>query len=147
MINEEILKHVMDKSSWFWSVKFVHASGHWWQHKDHGNSKAQLTFDVVKFFEMFDPDNKKWDKFVEIFGKKRIHHDDTVLVMENQEERSAHRNEEKVLHILRWLLSEVLEEEKERKETKVPHHEKKRRLNDKKHHWKKKENRSISNIE
>ena len=147
LTNDEILAHVMDKSNDFWAVKFVHASGHGGQHKDHGNSKAQLTFDVSKFFDEFDPENHKWEKFVEVFGKKRIHHDDTILVMENQEERSAHRNEEKLLHVLRWLLSEVLEEEKERKETKVPHHEKKKRMNDKHHISNKKENRKIPEID
>ncbi len=147
LTNDEILAHVMDKSNDFWTVKFVHASGHWWQHKDHGNSKAQLTFDVAKFFEEFDPENTKWDKFVEVFGKKNIHHDGGSVVLENQTERSAQRNKDNVLHKLRWLLSDVLEEEKKRKQTKVPHHEKKKRMNNKNHNSKKKESRKIPEVE
>lgn len=143
---ERILNHVMDKSKDFWKVKFVRASGHGWQHKDHGNSKAQLTFDVNKFFEIFDLD-EKWDKFVDVVGKKNIHHDGTAVILENQEQRSAKMNEENVLKHLRHLLSEVLEEELERKETKVPKHQKKKRLDNKKHHSKKKEHRKKPEIE
>ena len=145
--NEEILNYVMEKSNNFWTVKFVHASGHGWQHKDHGNSKAQLTFDVAKFFEEFDPENNLWNKFVEIFGKKNIHHDGSSVVMENQTERSAQRNKEKVLHHLRWLLWQVLEQQKDRKPTKVPHHEKKKRTDDKKHNGKRKENRKKPDVD
>ncbi len=147
VINEDILKHVIDKSNWFWTVKFVHASGHGWQCKDHGNSKAQLTFDVKKFFEEFDPENKKWEKFVEVFGKKNIHHDGSSVMIENQTERSAQRNKDNVLHKLRWLLSDVLEEEKKRKQTKVSHNEKKKRMNNKNHNSKKKENRKKPEID
>ena len=147
LTNDEILANVMNKSNGFWVVKFVHASGHWWQHKDHGNSKAQLTFDVKKFFEEFDPENKRWDKFVEVFGKKNIHHDGSSVMLENQMERSAQRNKDNVLHKLRWLLSGVLEEEKERKDTKVPYHEKKKRTDDKKYHSKKKKHRKNPKID
>ena len=147
MTNEDILKHVIDKSNWFWTVKFVQASGHGGQHKDHGHSKAQLIFDVKKFFEEFDSENKKWEKFVEVFGKKNIHHNGNSVMLENQTERSAQRNKDNVLHKLKWLLSDVLDEEKERKQTKVPHHEKKKRMNNKNHNSKKKENRKIPEIE
>lgn len=122
---EEILHHVLDKSNDYWKIKFIHSSGHGWQHKDHGNSKAQLTFDVAKFFEDYDEDNLMRDKFVEIFWKKNIHHEGTVVVLENQEQRSAKVNEEKVLKHLRNLLSQVLEEELERAETTVLDIEKK----------------------
>lgn len=143
---DHILGEVMDKNKKFWNVKFVHASGHGWQHKDHGNSKAQLIFDVEKFFETFDLD-EKWDRFVEVVGKKNIHHDDTVVILENQEDRSAKINKENVLKHLRHLLSEVLEEENERIETIIPKHEKEKRLQDKKHHSKKKEHRKYPDIE
>lgn len=143
---ENILHEVMDKSKWYWSVKFVHASGHGWQHKDHGNSKAQLKFDINKFFEDFDLDDSMRDDFVVVFGKKHIHHDDSVLILENQEQRSAKKNEENVLKHLKDKLSEFLEEEKERIETQVPQHEKEQRLEDKKHHSKKKEYRKSPDI-
>jgi protein subunit release factor B len=124
----------MEKQNGYWKVKFIHSSGHGGQHKDHGNSKAQLSFDVAKFFEDYDEDNTRWDKFVEVFGKKNIHHNNTVVVLENQEQRSAKVNEETVLKHLRHMLSEVLEDEIERIETKVPKIEKKKRVDDKKHH-------------
>ncbi len=144
---ETILHEVMDKSKGFYKTKFIHASGHGGQHKDHGNSKAQLTFDVEKFFDTFELDEEKWEKFVEIFGKKNIHHDDTMVILENQEQRSAKTNEENVLKHLRHLLSEVLEEDKDRLETKVPHIEKKKRLDNKKHHSKKKKHRAKPDVE
>lgn len=144
---DQILQEVMDKSKWFWTVKFVHASGHGGQHKDHGNSKAQLVFDVEKFFEAFDLGDDRRDKFVEVFGKKKIHHDNTSVMLENQDERSAQRNKENVLHHLRWLLVEFLEEKKDRVATKTPKYEKKKRLDDKKHHSKKKKHREMPELE
>ena len=144
---EEILHNIMDKKNNFWSVKFVHSSGHGGQHKDHGNSKAQLFFDVTKFFEDFDKDNTKWDKFVQVFGKHNIHHDGSVVILENQEQRSAKANEENVLIHLRHLLSSVLEDDVDRIETEVPHIEKEKRLEEKKHHWKKKKHRAKNDIE
>lgn len=143
---EKILNDVMDKSKDFWKIKLVRASGHGWQHKDHGNSKAQLFFDIDKFFEIFDLEDKKWDDFVEVVWKKNIHHDNSVLILENQEDRSAKINKENVLKHLRHLLSKVLEEQKERKETKVPKSQKEKRLQNKKHHSKKKENRKNPDI-
>jgi ribosome-associated protein len=147
LTNEEILNHVMDKSNNFWAVKFVHASGHGGQHKDHGNSKAQLHFDVGKFFDEFDPEDRKWEKFVEVFGKKKIHHNNMSVVLEDQEERSALRNQEIALHHLRHKLSEFLEDDIVRKETKVPYHEKKKRIDDKKRKAKKKKNRAKLEME
>lgn len=148
MTNEEVLKYVMDKSNNFWAVKFVHASGHGWQHKDHGNSKAQLSFDVDKFFDFFDDlTEEDREKFVGVVWHKNIHHDNTVLTLENQSERSAQRNKKNVLHHLRWILFEFLEEEKDRIETKVPPHEKKKRIDDKKHNSKKKQNRKVPEVE
>ncbi len=146
LYKDKILHEVMDKSQWYWQMKLVHASGHGGQHKDHGNSKAQLKFDVDKFFKTFDLDDKR-EKFVEVFGKKRIHHDDTVVILENQEQRSAKTNEENVLKHLRHMLSEVLEDELERIETKVPKHKKEKRIKDKKHHSKKKEQRKKPDVE
>jgi|GEM_PF-3771142 len=63
---DHILNEVMDKSKGFWKVKMIHASGHGGQNKDHGNSKAQLTFDINKFFEIFELDEQKWEKFIDI---------------------------------------------------------------------------------
>ncbi len=138
---DHILNEVMDKSKGFWKVKMIHASGHGGQNKDHGNSKAQLTFDINKFFEIFELDEQKWEKFIDIVWKKQVHHEQSVLILENQEQRSAKMNEENVLKHLRQIISELFEDEKERVETKVPKHEKEKRLQDKKHHSQKKEHR------
>jgi len=140
---DEII-HKLDKNNEkFWEIKLVHASGHGWQNINHGNSKAQLTFDVNKFFEIFDISDDKWDKFIEVFGPSKIHHNNSIVVLENQETRYAQKNKEKVLNHLKSLLRELLEEKKERIETKVPPKANKKRLNDKKFHSKKKKDRTI----
>lgn len=126
----------------FWWIKLVHASGHWWQNINHGNSKAQLFFDVNSFFELFELDSQQdWDKFVKVVWKKKIHHDNSVLVLENQETRHAERNKENVLKNLRSLLLDFLQEDKDRIETKVPKKEKEKRLQNKKQRWEIKKNR------
>ena len=96
---EYILGKVMDKSKGFWKIKMVHASGHGGQHKDHGNSKVQLVFDINKFFEEFNLGDEMWEKFVKVFGKNKIHHNNTSVILENQSERSAQRNKENVFII------------------------------------------------
>lgn len=149
--NVDEIIHKLDKNNEkFWEIKLVHASGHGWQNINHGNSKAQLTFDVNKFFEIFEIDDSKWDKFVEVFGPSKIHHDNSVVVLENQETRHAQKNKEKVLSHLRSLLREFLQGEKERIGVEIPDKIKqdikkagKKRLNDKKFHSKKKKNRSL----
>ncbi len=143
--HDEII-HKLDKNNEkFWEIKLVHASGHGWQNINHGNSKAQLFFDVNKFFEIFEISDDKWDRFVVVFGPSKIHHDNSMVVLENQETRYANKNKEKVLNHLKSLLREFLEEEKERIETKISQKEKRKRLNDKRFHSKKKKNRRVDN--
>lgn len=146
--NIDDIIHKIDKNNEkFWEIKLVHASGHGWQNINHGNSKAQLTFDVNKFFEIFEIHDSEWDKFLEVFGPSKIHHDNSVVVLENQETRYANKNKEKVLAHLKSLLHQVLEDVEERIETKVPIKANKKRLNDKRFHSKKKKDRKIdSNI-
>ncbi len=145
VIHDEIMLKLDKNIEKFWEIKLVHASGHGWQNINHGNSKAQLFFDINKFFEIFEISDDKRDKFVEVFGTSKIHHDNSMVVLENQETRYANKNKEKVLHHLKSLLSEFLEEEKERIETKVSQKEKRKRLNDKRFHSKKKKNRRLDN--
>ncbi len=148
---DEII-HKLDKNNEkFWEIKLVHASGHGWQNINHGNSKAQLTFDINKFFETFEIHDSKWDKFVEVFGPSKIHHDNSMVILENQETRHAQKNKEKVLSHLKSLLREVLEEETERISKEIPEKmeknikkAQKKRLKNKKFHSEKKKNRNFN---
>ena len=142
---DEII-HKLDKNNEkFWEMKLIHASGHGWQNINHGNSKAQLSFDINKFFKTFEISDDKREKFVEVFGPSKIHHDNSMVVLENQETRYAHKNKEKVLNHLKSLLREVLEEVEERIEMEIPEKVKEKRSKNKKFNSKKKNNRRMDN--
>jgi protein subunit release factor B len=47
-------------------IKYVHASGHGGQKINHGNSKAQLHFNIDNFYKDFDIKDKTRDDFVKI---------------------------------------------------------------------------------
>lgn len=146
IIDKKLSEIIKNNNHDYWWVKLVHASGHGGQNINHGNSKAQLFFDINQFFELFDLDNDDRDKFVKIVGIKKIHHDDTILVIENQETRYAEMNKENVLKHLIDLLREFLEENKKRIETKVPLLVKEVRIKDKRFNAKKKRDRKIVSL-
>jgi len=137
----EIIETVMKEKSGFWRVEYVHASGHGWQNINHWNSKAQLHFDINKFYNDFNLTDKSWDDFVKVFGEKNISHDQSKLVLENQETRYALKNKEKVLNHLRQLLLELFKEEKERIQTEISEFKKQERLDEKWKHSEKKSRR------
>lgn len=142
----EIINIVMNKNNGYWSVKYVHASGHGWQHINHGNSKAQLHFDINKFYNDFNLQDKSWDDFVRVFGDKNITHDQSKLILENQETRYATKNKENVLNHLRQLLLELFREEKERIQTEISEIENEKRLMEKRHNSEKKKLRRSVDI-
>lgn len=146
IIDRKLLEITKNNNHDYWWIKLMHASGHGGQNINHGNSKAQLFFDINKFFELFDLDDNDWDKFVNVVGIKKIHHDNTVLVIDNQETRYAEINKENVLKHLIELLREFLKEDKERIETKVPSLVKEARMKDKRFNAKKKRNRKIVSL-
>lgn len=135
----QIINTVMDKNKWYWQIKYVHASGHGGQNINHGNSKAQLHFDINKFYNDFDLQDKTWDDFVKVFGEKNITHDQSKLVLENQETRYASKNKENVLNHLRQLLLELFKEEKDRIQTEILEIENEKRLMEKKYNSEKKQ--------
>jgi protein subunit release factor B len=139
IINQKLSDVEKNNNHEYWWIKLVHASGHGGQNINHGNSKAQLFFDINKFFEIFDISDDEREKFVKIVGIKKIHHDNTVLVLDNQETRYAETNKVNVLRHLINLLREFLQEDMERIETKVPLVVKEERMKDKKFNAKKKE--------
>ena len=138
----EILDTVMrNPNNRYWTVKRVHASGHGWQKINHGNSKAQLHFNINAFYEDFDIKDKTWEDFVKIVWEKNITHDQSTLTLENQETRYASKNKDKVLDHLKWILIELFKVEKERVQTEISYEQKEERLEKKWRHSKKKERR------
>lgn len=138
----EILDTVMrNPNNRYWTVKRVHASGHGWQKINHGNSKAQLHFDINNFYNDFDIKDKTRDDFVKLVWEKNITHDQSTLTLENQETRYASKNKDKVLEHLKTLLLELFKEEKERIQTEISHEQKEERLEKKWRHSEKKSRR------
>ena len=106
-----VMKNTNNK---YWEVKYVHASGHGGQKINHGNSKAQLHFNINNFYNDFNIKDKTWEDFVKIVGEKHITHDQSKLILENQETRYALKNKENLLTYLKWFLNKFfwIEEEK-----------------------------------
>lgn len=142
----KIIDTVMNKNNWYWRIKFVHASGHGWQHINHWNSKAQLHFDINKFYNDFDFPEKSWEDFIKIFWEKNITHDQSTLILENQETRYASKNKDNVLNHLRSLLLELFKDEKERVQTEISQYQKEQNMQDKKRHSEKKKMRQKLDI-
>jgi len=65
---------------------------------------------------------------------KQLHHDNSVIEFEYQEERTQFKNKDKVIKEFIQFLNKALEEDKERISTQVPEHEKEKRLDKKKKH-------------
>lgn len=135
----EILETVMrNPNNRYWTVKRVHASGHGWQKINHGNSKAQLHFDINNFYNDFDIKDKTWEDFVKIVWEKNITHDQSTLTLENQETRHASKNKEKVLEHLKAIILELFKDEKERIQTDISREQRQERLMEKRKHSEKK---------
>ena len=122
----------------YWTVKRVHASWHGGQKINHGNSKAQLHFNINNFYSDFDIKDKTWEDFVKIVWEKNITHDQSTLTLENQETRHANKNKENVVNRLREILLELFKEEKERVQTEISHEQKEERIKEKWKHSEKK---------
>jgi hypothetical protein len=90
--------------------------------------------------------DKSWDEFVRVFGDKNITHDQSKLILENQETRYATKNKENVLNHLRQLLLELFKEEKERIQTEISEIENEKRLMEKRHNSEKKKMRKPIDI-
>ena len=138
----EILKVVeRNPNNRYWRIKLVHASGHWWQNINHGNSKAQLHFNLDNFYNDFGINDKTREDFVKIVWWKNITHNQSILTLENQETRDAKTNKDKVLDHLKAILLELFKEEKERIQIEISHEQKQERLEKKWKHSEKKRRR------
>lgn len=135
----DILEVVMrNPNNRYWTVKRVHASWHGGQKINHGNSKAQLHFSINNFYNDFDIKNKTRDDFVKVVWEKHITHDQSTLVLENQETRYASKNKNNVVNHLREILLELFKTEKERVQTEISHEQKEERHEQKRRHSEKK---------
>jgi len=148
----DILEVVMrNPNNRYWNVKRVHASGHGGQKINHGNSKAQLHFNINNFYNDFGIKDKTWEDFVKIVWEKNITHDQSTLILENQETRYANKNKENVVNHLREILLELFKEEKERVQTEISHEQREERLREKWRHsekkWRRKKFRPQDNFE
>lgn len=143
---ESMLARVLDKNNWYIVIKHVHASGHGWQHINHWNSKAQLHFNVDKFYKDFNLKDKTREDFERIFGSKNITRDQSTVVLENQETRYASKNEENVINHLRQLLLELFKEEKQRIQTEISQETKQEQALEKKRHSEKKKRRKEKKV-
>lgn len=138
----DILEIVMrNPNNRYWNVKRVHASWHGGQKINHGNSKAQLHFNINNFYNDFDIKDKTREDFVKIVWEKNITHDQSTLTLENQETRHASKNKDNVVNHLKEILIELFKKEKERVQTEISHEQKEERLEQKKMHSKKKRER------
>jgi len=124
-IIDTVMKNTNNK---YWEVKYVHASGHGWQKINHWNSKAQLHFKITNFYNDFDLKDKTRDDFIKIVGEKHITHDQSTLVLENQETRYALKNKENLLNYLKQFLNKFFWVEEHKIEREIenniekPHH-------------------------
>lgn len=115
--------------------------GHWWQNVNKVETKVQLFFNIEKS-KYFDQEQKT--KIINHAHLKQLHHDNSVIEFEYQEERTQFKNKDKVIKEFIQFLNKALEEDKERISTQVPEHEKEKRLDKKKKHWEKKSNRNFT---
>lgn len=126
---DEILNIVMkNPNNKYWEVKYVHASGHGGQKINHWNSKAQLHFNINNFYNDFNIKDKTWEDFVKVVWEKHITHDQSYLILENQETRYALKNKEKLLNYLKdflhkffWVEEQKIEREIENEEWTLHH--------------------------
>lgn len=132
---EKILEHET------WNIKKSRSWGHWWQNVNKVETKIQLFFDIVNSKYLT---SKQKEIIIKHAHTKQLHHDDSIISFECQEERNQEQNLERAKQKLKKFLHEALEEDKERISTQVPKHEKEKRLDEKKKHGQKKSNRNFT---
>lgn len=114
--------------------------GHWWQNVNKVETKVQLFFHI-KDSKYLDSNQK--EKIINHAHYKQLHHDNSIIEFECQEERTQWKNKNKVIKEFIKFLNEALEDKEERINTQVPEHENEKRLKTKKKHWIKKDNRNF----
>lgn len=120
--------------------KTARSWGHWWQNVNKVETKVQLFFNIQES-KYLDPEEK--EIIIAHAHRKQLHHDNSIMEFECQEERTQWQNKEKVIKEFVQFLNEALEDKEERIATQVPEHENEKRLDNKKKHWEKKSNRNF----
>ena len=128
MKNEELLAEC--------SFKAVRSSGPGGQHVNKTSSKVVLRWDL-NASQVFDEEQKfrLCDKLANKLTK------DNVLVINNEQSRSQHKNKEAIIQQFFHTIKNGLQRQKRRKKTKPSRISKLKRLNSKKRHAEKKTNR------
>lgn len=116
--------------------KAVRSSGPGGQHVNKTSSKVVLRWDLTAS-QAFDDEQKSrlLDKLANKLTK------DNVLVINNEQSRSQHKNKEAAIQQFFHILKSGLQRQKRRKKTKPSRISKLKRLNSKKRHAEKKTNR------
>ncbi len=128
MKNEELLAEC--------TFKAVRSSGPGGQHVNKTSSKVVLRWDLIAS-QVFDEEQKfrLRDKLANKLTK------DDILVINNEQSRSQHKNKEAVIQQFFNTIKNGLQRQKRRKKTKPSRISKLKRLNGKKRHAEKKTNR------
>ena len=97
-----------------------------------------MHFNITNFYNDFGIKDKTWEDFVKIVWEKNITHDQSTLLLENQETRDPQKNKEKVVEHLKAIILELFKEEKERIQTDISREQRQERLMEKRRHSEKK---------
>ena len=140
MENYQIIDEIIQHEVHF---HFAKSGGHGGQNVNKRNTKAELFFNIHDS-QYLTPEQK--ERLIDLAGHQ-IHHEEWMLIMTCQEERSQHANKEKVIHHFKQLLTEAMIFPTERIATNIPKKEREARLLDKKYQSQKKQDRQQPKFE